>query len=112
MTSSLIARRLERAPNFCVRTWGLRAAATTLSPRSNASLTNRAPNPRDAPVINQVFIRYSFEFFLSPVREGEASPRPPSRLRTLLLQEEGQHGTVTLNAQPSRYSRLCSRGSP
>jgi hypothetical protein len=25
-------------------------------------LTNRAPNPRDAPVINQVFIRYSFEF--------------------------------------------------
>src|SRR5689334_24126066 len=62
MTSSLIARRLERAPNFCVRTWGLRAAATTLSPRSNASLTNRAPNPRDAPVINQVFIRCSFEF--------------------------------------------------
>src|SRR5579864_1289063 len=62
VTSSLIARRLGRAPNFSARTWGLRAAATTLSPRPNASLTNRAPNPRDAPVINQVFIRYSFEF--------------------------------------------------
>src|SRR5689334_18546927 len=79
MTSSLIARRLERAPNFCVRTWGLRAAATTLSPRSNASLTNRAPNPRDAPVINHVFIRYSFEFFLSLVREG-GSKLPPFSL--------------------------------
>src|SRR5215468_10023884 len=39
---------------------GLRAVATTPSPLASARSVTRAPNPREAPVISQVFIDCSF----------------------------------------------------
>src|SRR5690348_12398180 len=56
VTSRPTARRLGCAAKRWVTVCGLRAVATTASPLASARSATSAPSPRDAPVMNHVFM--------------------------------------------------------
>src|SRR6185437_11269966 len=69
-TSSGSAR--TASPKRCLRapmSSTLRAVAATLSPRERAASAQIRPKPRDAPVINQVFMSVFLYPFLKALRE-------------------------------------------
>src|SRR5262245_51407816 len=55
-TSSFTASRLGRSPRASRTVCGLRAVATTESPRSRAARAMSTPNPREAPVMNHTLL--------------------------------------------------------
>src|SRR5262245_51089654 len=55
-TSSFAVSRLGRSPRESRTVRGLRAVATTESPRSRAARAMSTPKPREAPVMNHTFL--------------------------------------------------------
>jgi hypothetical protein len=60
VTSSRVASSRSWVPRRAATVLGSRAVATTASPAFNAASAIRAPNPREAPVMNQTRMMLPF----------------------------------------------------